>query len=451
MRQFLMSLLMPLALAAALVPQANASVQYSLDDEQQIARLHDLTLSRQLLDIFLSKQKKAAAASGKQPTLQLILQQLLDDALMAEHARSLMTADELAPASRVGFAPEVERHNQLVSLLRGYFNDAILASVQQLPGQNFSSLVQWNSALDAAWLNQNFALKPGLTIDMTDEQRTLAAQTPVLSTELADGGNVTLLDIMQRQNVQGRLALLSGNLEYLQDQTRQYVGGLYVLHWSRQQLGAADWQTLQQILVNQQQRQRLLEHMGIYADIHDDNPALRARAGAIPQARLNKAWEHHKDDFRVVEKVRARHVQVATQELADQVVAELKNGLSFEDAISRYSQAADKQSGGALGWLKRGEQDHAWLHSVAFIQPIGKPSAAFRSPEINGVVVYEILHIDERIEGYLPVTDAGVRYELAHELAREDLQQELKDLQVALREKAAIQLNRRLQPAAAGI
>lgn len=447
MRSFILSLLLTTLVSV----QANASVHYSLDDDQQIARLHDLNLSRQVLDIFLKKQQKAAQASGKQPTLQLILQQLLDDALMAEHARSLLSADELAPKSRVGFAPEVERHNQLVALLRGYYNDAIVASLQQLPGRNFSSLVQWNDALDSAWLKQNFALQPGLTLDMTDAQHTLAATTTVLSTELAANNKVTLLDIMQRQNVQGRLALLSGNLDYLQDQTRQYVGGLYVLQWAQQKLGSDDWHALQQILINQQQRQRLLEHMGIYADIHDDNPALRARAAAIPAARLDRAWEAHKDDFRVVEKVRARHVQVATQALADQVVAELKNGLSFDDAVKRYSQAADKKSGGGLGWLKRGEQDHAWLHAVAFIQPIGKPSAAFRSPENNGPVVYEILHIDERIEGYLPVTDAGVRYELAHELAREDLQQELKDLQALLRDKADIQLNRRLQPTSAGI
>jgi hypothetical protein len=60
--------------------------------------------------------------------------------------------------------------------------------------------------------------------------------------------------------------------------------------------------------------------------------------------------------------------------------------------------------------------------------------------------VYEILWVDERVDGYLPLSDEGVRYELSHELARAALQQDLQTLQKKLRNEANIQLNRRLKP-----
>lgn len=425
---------------------AQASVHYTLDGEQAIARLDGLTLNRDLLNVFLQKQKKAAQLNGRTPTLQMILQQIMDDALMAGHARKTLTPEQLAPVSRVGFTPEVERFNQQVALLRSYFNDGIVASVQLLPGHNFSSLVSWNPALTADYLQAHFSLQPGLTIDMTPAQQADAANMTVLTTGLAAGGKITLLDIYQRQNVQGRLSLLSADEEFLRDQTRLYVGGLYVVDCARQQLGEENWAALQQILLNQQQRQYLLEHMGIYADIHDDNPALRARAAAIDPQRLQAAYERHKEDYQVVERTKVRHIRVDTQALADQVVAEIRKGLPFEQAVQRYSQADDKASGGDLGWLKRGDKSATWLHAVAFIQPEGQVTAAFRSPESDGPVVYEILRIDEKEEGYLPLTDAGVRYELTHTLAREDLQQELNLLQISLRNNAEIYLNRRLQP-----
>ncbi|MCD8523358.1 MAG: peptidyl-prolyl cis-trans isomerase [Saccharospirillaceae bacterium] len=425
---------------------ASAGIQYSLEHEKQIARVGDLTLSRTLLDIFLHKQQKAAQASGKTLTLQTILQQLLDDALMAEYARRHLSAEQLNPENRVAFASRVERHNRLVSLLRDYFNEPIVASVNALPGKNFSSLVQWNPELTTARLNALIKLQPGLTIDLTPEQKSAAAGFVVLNTALAESGSVSLLDIYQRQNVQGRLALQSGNLDYLHQQTRLYVGGLYVLNWAQKQLSAEDWQALQQVILNQEHRLRLMESMGIHMDIHDDNPALRARAARITDAELRAGYDQHKDDFRVVERAKVRHIRVADQQQADAIVAEIRGGLSFADAVTRYSIAADKHNGGELGWLKRSDTNRTWLHSVAFVQPENQVSPAFRSPQNEGEVVYEILWVDERVDGYLPLSDEGVRYELSHQLAREALQQDLQALQKQLRTDADIQLNRRLRP-----
>lgn len=40
----------------------------------------------------------------------------------------------------------------------------------------------------------------------------------------------------------------------------------------------------------------------------------------------------------------------ANRELANQAMSELKSGLSFADAVSKYSEATDAQDGGVIGW-----------------------------------------------------------------------------------------------------
>ncbi|MCA6063355.1 peptidylprolyl isomerase [Thalassolituus marinus] len=435
-----------LGLVLAFTQPAAADIRYTLSGENDIAQVGELSVSRPLLDILLTQQKKAAAHSGKPATLQMILQQVIDDALMAEHARKTMSEEQLLPAVRVEFPWDVVHQRGLVSLLRNHYDQQILAAVAALPGGSFASLVEWNPQLNEALLKEKFALQPGLNIAYTEEQLELAKNTPVLTLTL-DGKrqDISLFDIYRRQNVQGRLSLLSADLAFLKDQTRQYVGSLYVLHWSERTLGEKDFATLNQIITNKQQHQQLLRHLGMNADIHDDNPALRAKAATITDEQLQQAYTEHKEDFRVVEKARVRHIRLNDQQQADKVVEEIRQGLPFDKAVERYSVAADKASGGELGWLNRADEKRSWLHSIAFIQPQGVVSPAFRSPQNEGDIVFEILWVDERVEGYLPLSDKGVRYELAHTMAMEQIMHSVADLQQQLRKDSDIYLNQRLQ------
>ena len=67
----------------------------------------------------------------------------------------------------------------------------------------------------------------------------------------------------------------------------------------------------------------------------------------------------------------------------------------------------------------------------------------FRSPQNAGEIVYEILYIDERVDGYLPVSDPTVRYEASRDVALKKLKSEFFQLQNRLRQQADISLNKK--------
>ena len=185
--------------------------------------------------------------------------------------------------------------------------------------------------------------------------------------------------------------------------------------------------------------------MGLYADVHDDNPVLRKKALLVSNEEILSFYKDNKDEFEVVEKVKARHIRVKSQDLADKIHHEIRDGLSFSDAVKKYSIADDKNKPipGDLGWLERKDKNRSWLHSVAFTHRKGQVSVPFRSPQNQGDIVYEIIYIDERVDGHLPVTDPTVRYEASRDIALKKLKEDFLQLQNSLRSKADIKLNKR--------
>ncbi|GGY47597.1 hypothetical protein GCM10011297_20520 [Bacterioplanes sanyensis] len=431
--------------AGLCISPVQAAIDYQLQSDELIAQLQvadqpQLSLSKTLVDVFVQHQQQAAQRHGQPVTARLVVQQLLDDAVLAAHAQQRYDAEQLWPKQRVGFDYQVDRQRQQAALLRGYYGQAIEQAIKALPDGSLASVVQWQSELDLKPLT----LQPGLTIDLTPDQRQQAGQMIVVSTDFNQDGepeqHITALDIYQRQNVQGRLALQQGDVDYLKAQARQRVGELFIQHWVQQRWSHADWQALEQVLVNQQLAQRLRQLVGVYADIHDDNPALRAAAEQVTDKQLQQAYARHRDDFKVVERAKVQRIQLADQHSADRVYQALQKGLNFEQAATRYSLTNDTE----LGWLQRSDQPRSWMHSVAFTQPEGHISKPFRSPQNTGPVVYEIVRIVAREDGFLPLSDAGVRYELAREIAAQQLLQNYQQLQQRLRQQATISLNQRL-------
>ena len=293
-------------------------------------------------------------------------------------------------------------------------------------------------------------LKSSLMIAANPEQEAVAKKTMIARVDFSEANlttklkQLTLWDIYHRQNVQGRLALHKADLNHLKNQVKQRIGSLVVLAWAEANLSAEDLAAIKQILLNEQHKIRLLESMGLHADVHDDNPPLREKAKTISEEKIKQFYQTNKEEFEVVEQVRARHLRVASQELADQVVAEVKAGLDFTLAIKKYSIAEDKNDAipGDLGWLKRSDKKRSWLHAIAFVQQAGTVSAPFRSPQNQGDIVYEIIFADERIDGHLPYTDPTVHYEASRDIALKELREEFIALQSKLRNSAEIHLNK---------
>ncbi len=438
--KIIIALLMTLTANMAL-----AKVQYDIKDPTIAATMGELVLSADTVEMFWHSYNHPS----RPITPPQAMQRIIDDALLAQHARKVLTSDILNNANKVGFANDVMLEDRATALIRKTYQKDLVAKIQSLP-KGLESLFSLNNEITEAKLADLMTLKAALMIKANPQQEAAAKRTIVASIDFTPADltshfkELTLWDIYRRQNVQGRLAIHKADLNYLKGQIKQRIGSLVVLAWAENNLTAHDYNAIKSILLNEQQKTRLLESMGLHADVHDDNPALREKAKKISEEKIKQFYQNNKDEFEVVERVKARHLRVSSQEQADRVVAEIKDGLDFTTAIKKYSIADDKNDPipGSLGWLKRSDKKRGWLHAIAFVQQAGKVSAPFRSPQNQGDIVYEIIFADERIDGHLPYTDPTVRYEASRDIALRELREEFTALQTKLRNNADIHLNK---------
>jgi len=421
---------------------SHAQVSYDINEPNVVAKMGDLTLSKDVVEIFWQSYNHPSRPISPPQAMQRIL----DEALLAEHARKTLPKDILNLENKVGFLLSVQHEDRSIALIRKANEESLKKAIQKMPNKSLDGIYQFNKNLSADEYKKLFSLKSKVNIEATPEQLEIAKKTPVATLTL-DGKETTLSlwDIYRRQNVQGRLSMHNGNLDHLKSETRQRVGSLFVLNWAKENLPEQDLKAIQQIVLNEQHKKTLLQNMGLYADVHDDNPVLREKAQSISEEEVLEFYNEHKDEFEVVEKVKARHIRVKSQDLADRIHHEIKDGLSFEKAVKKYSIAEDKNNPipGDLGWLVRKDKKRSWLHSVAFTHRAGQVSVPFRSPQNQGDIVYEIIFVDERVDGYLPVTDPTVRYEASRDIALKKLKEEFYSLQKRLRNEADIHLNKK--------
>ena len=70
---------------------------------------------------------------------------------------------------------------------------------------------------------------------------------------------------------------------------------------------------------------------------------------------LIEFYEANKDSFNTPETVKASHILVESEEKALEIISEINNGMSFEDAAMNYSTCPSKEAGGDLGEFTRGQ------------------------------------------------------------------------------------------------
>ncbi|MEM6533178.1 MAG: peptidylprolyl isomerase [Myxococcota bacterium] len=91
---------------------------------------------------------------------------------------------------------------------------------------------------------------------------------------------------------------------------------------------------------------------------------------AVTDEEVEAYLQAHPDFAVVPERVRARHIVVENEDKAKEVLAEVRRGLAFEEAAMQYSKSPDGQSGGDLGFFKRGEMPKVF-DEVCFSHPPG--------------------------------------------------------------------------------
>jgi peptidyl-prolyl cis-trans isomerase C len=135
------------------------------------------------------------------------------------------------------------------------------------------------------------------------------------------------------------------------------------------QLAGAPYEALLDIIVNNQ-----LVFDAAKKERLDADPEVKATMKQLEQKVLRQAWMSHKlraaitDDvlkarydefvrnFKPEEEVHARHILVDNEDLANQIIADLKKGADFaETAKAKSKDPSAQQNGGDLGYFSKGE------------------------------------------------------------------------------------------------
>lgn len=75
----------------------------------------------------------------------------------------------------------------------------------------------------------------------------------------------------------------------------------------------------------------------------------------VTDEEIEKYYNSNTESFKTPESVQASHILVKTEEEANDILKEIENGLSFEEAAGKHSSCPSKAKGGDLGSFNKGQ------------------------------------------------------------------------------------------------
>ncbi|HEX4869863.1 MAG TPA: peptidyl-prolyl cis-trans isomerase [Moraxellaceae bacterium] len=442
------SLLLALGLCLAL--PAPAAVRHDLDDPALAATVNGETLSSAFVDVM----HRIALRGDASVTRAAVVQALVDDRLVAAHARAHYPHEALIEDNKVAFSPAVQIRQNMVSNLQAAFRDKLEARLKRLPGGTLNALIVAERAPTAAEWNAVLGKPAGMVLEyaLSDAGRAAAAKVILLRYRYDKrDGQVSLLDVYDSQNVQGRNLLHARTAGFARDEARQLLKQRWILDWARspEGLGEADFAVFHRSIEDHLVHGGWMAWLGVAPDIHDDPQPIKDLQAQVTDAEVRTYYEAHRDQFQRIEKVRARHLRVRDEATANAALERLHKGEAFADVARAVSLEADAASGGDMGWIVHSERPASWLESLAFVQKPGVPSRPVRLPGPEGSEPgWEILLVEERVMGYHPVDSDSVRYMASQAIAKQKALDQYRDTVERLRREADIRLHPGLSPLA---
>lgn len=408
------------------------------------ARVNGDVIPAETLDIFVAASRRGNPRVSRESVLKGVIEnRLLADMAADEAAHG---HDDEARQGQVGYDTLSLHEQHRFRLLRTAYAKEIQAAVRDSGITDSLAYLTAPLDLSADTLSPMLNLQQNLYTTMTDAQQAQAKQHVIARYRFAEGQpeqTLSLWDLYRRQNIQLKVQMHNLNQEFIREAVKQQLNMAFVFHWfeTRSGVARASIVAMDRCIEDARQREVMLHEYGLMHDIHDDNPALRAQAEKVTAEQVAEYYQQHKDEFVRVEKVRARHLRVDSQQQADRVVAEIKQGLPFDDAVRRYSLADDAAAGGELGWIDRESRNDDWIRALAFVQPQGRVSASFRSPTTTDDAYWEILWVDEKVTGFQPADSESVRYRAAMAIAKVMLQEAFKARLAEASDAASLRVN----------
>lgn len=90
---------------------------------------------------------------------------------------------------------------------------------------------------------------------------------------------------------------------------------------------------------------------------------------SVTEEDIKSYYEAHNEKFKTDEMVSASHILVDSQEKAYEILEDITDGMSFEDAAAQFSSCPSKEAGGALGQFGKGQMVPEFEDAVFAMQP----------------------------------------------------------------------------------
>lgn len=433
-------------LAVCLLSPVQAKVSHDLSDIHLAAKVNGegfpINAVNDLFEMVKHKQPELNKKS--------FMQGLIENQLFAEYAIKEVGIENLMQGSKVGFSRDVAIENKFIAHLRTLFHKQITQALEVLPSKDVSSYIdaEYPYKNNHAELQKALEMTGFLEHKMTADQVKTAKNIELMKYKFPGEADksISLWDIYRRQNIQGRVRMHRMDIGFIQVAVQQRFIGLYVLHWTPLYSGYTekDVAALYKIVRDKNIKEHYLPTLGVFVDIHDDNERLAVLAKKVSKKQIKIFYEDHQDKFRIVDRVRARHIRCKRQAECLAAYEAVEKGKSFKNAVIQYSTAYSKEGAtpGDLGWIKRETQHLPWLQTLALIQKEGLMTRPIRSPQIGEAEVnWEIILVDKRIETVLALESKTVAYTARQELAKEMAVEEFNTLKKKLFSGADIHLN----------
>ncbi|HEY6839109.1 MAG TPA: peptidylprolyl isomerase [Geobacteraceae bacterium] len=149
----------------------------------------------------------------------------------------------------------------------------------------------------------------------------------------------------------------------------------------------------------------------------------------LSDTELQKFYDQNKEKFRSGDQIKASHILVKDEKKAQEILAQLKGGASFEELEKKNSVDAAGAKGGDLGWFSKG----------SMIPEFEKAAFALKEGETSGIVKtkygFHIIKLTgKRAAGILPF--AEVRDQIKAAMAPEKQQEIFKKLKEDLKKSS---------------
>ncbi|WLQ13224.1 peptidylprolyl isomerase [Hahella aquimaris] len=282
------------------------------------------------------------------------------------------------------------------------------------------------------------AAKSILGYQLMPEQRSKAASLVLARMAFPDQQEVTLtlLEVYEGQSVQGKKALMEGDVKAL---------GMEMLSWKQHQLRLW-WLShqggVEQDAIDDLQRTieahyfypKILNALGVIKRNHGDNPGLIKFREQVSAAQIKSYYQQHQEDFRFLARVKVRGAIYGDEAAARLARQQLVESASWADLKTPYRPVDLPLD--AEGWLRKDAvKPTDWLASLAFATPPGDVSEVIRSPAGDWV----ILQVSGREYDYYPADSETVRYLATDVLAIQQAVAAYSELINHLRRQASLQ------------